>query len=75
MSYLSKVIERVAASRFKTLISTHDLFSAQQAAYCSFHSTETAVLSVHNDLVRATDHGQVTVLVLLDLSAAFDSQP
>ena len=39
----------------------------------SFHSTETATLSVHNDLVRATDNGQVTALVLLDLSAAFDT--
>jgi Reverse transcriptase (RNA-dependent DNA polymerase) len=73
MSYLSKVIERVAASRFKTLISTHSLFPAQQSTQRSFHSTETAILSVHTDLVRATENGQVTALVLLDLSAAFDT--
>ena len=73
LSYLSKVIERVAASRFKSHISTHSLFPAQQSAYRSFHSTETAILSVHNDLVRATDNGQITALVLLDLSAAFDT--
>ena len=34
---------------------------------------ETTILSVHNDLVRATDNGQVFALVLLDLSTAFDT--
>ena len=42
-------------------------------AYRQHHSTETAVTIVHNDIVRATDAGLVSVLVLLDLSAAFDT--
>jgi hypothetical protein len=37
------------------------------------HSTETVIVSVHNDLVRAIDNGPVSALVLLDLSAAFDT--
>ena len=37
-------------------------------SFCQFHSTETALLSVHNDLVRAADGNQVTILVMLDLS-------
>jgi Reverse transcriptase (RNA-dependent DNA polymerase) len=36
-------------------------------------ATETAVLSVYNDLVRATDNGQVSLLLLLDRNAAFDT--
>ena len=40
---------------------------------CAHHSTDTAVLSVHKDLVHATDKGHVSVLVLLDLSFAFDT--
>ena len=39
----------------------------------AFHSTQTAVLSVHNDLVHSVDNGQVSLLVLLDLSAGFDT--
>ena len=41
--------------------------------YRRYHSTETTLLAVHNDLVRAADTGHVTALVMLDLSAAFDT--
>ena len=37
------------------------------------HSTETAVLKVLSDILTALDSGNLTVLMLLDLSAAFDS--
>ena len=73
LSYLSKIIERVVVRRFNTHISDSHLLPVQQSAYRPFHSTETAVLSVHNDLAVAIDRGQVSLLVLLDLSAAFDT--
>ena len=44
-----------------------------QSAYRRFHSTETAVTKVYNDLLLATDVGQVSALCLLDLTAAFDT--
>jgi hypothetical protein len=45
----------------------------QQPAQHSFHFTTTAILSVHNDLVRAIDNGQVSALVLLNLSTAYNT--
>ena len=50
-----------------------DLYPAFQSAYRAGHSTETALLKVHNDILINMDNQRVTLLVLLDLSSAFDT--
>jgi len=45
----------------------------RQSAYGQFHSTETAITKVFNDLLLAADDGEVSALCLLDLTAAFDT--
>ena len=44
-----------------------------QSAYKSKHSTETALLKVTSDILKSIDNGNISVLALLDLSAAFDT--
>ena len=44
-----------------------------QSAYREGHSVETALVRVHNDIMRAFDEKKSVILVLLDLSAAFDT--
>ena len=44
-----------------------------QSAYKKFHSTESALLKVENDVLFNMEKGRVTALTLLDLSAAFDT--
>ena len=44
-----------------------------QSAYKQFHSTETGLLKVHNDVTLNMDKGKETGLTLLDLCAAFDT--
>ncbi|GFR88714.1 reverse transcriptase-like protein [Elysia marginata] len=54
-------------------IQTNNLVEPFQSAYRKDHSTETALLRVFNDLLVEADLGKVSVLCLLDLSAAFDT--
>ena len=44
-----------------------------QSAYRAYHSTETALLKVKTDVIRALEDQEVACLILLDLSAAFDT--
>ena len=52
-------------------LQSNDLMPRLQSAYRRHHSTETALLRVISDLLRAVDNRRVTLLGLLDLSAAF----
>ena len=73
LPYISKLLERVVAARLNALMIQHHLHEPLQSAYKSYHSTETALIRVHNDVLSAMDKQQVTILVLLDLSSAFDT--
>ena len=54
-------------------VRANNLSDTFQSAYKPFHGTETALLRVNNDILSAMDDGKITALVLLDLSAAFDT--
>ena len=73
LRFLSKILERVVAKRLNAHIEEQLLSNKVQSAYKRFHSTETALLKIHNDIICNMDNGKVTALTLLDLSAAFDS--
>ena len=72
LAFLGKVIEKVVAARLISYMESHGLGEPMQSRYKSLHSTETALLRVHNDILCSLDENQAVVLVLLDLSAAFD---
>ena len=73
LSFLSKLIERIVASRLNTYLLTNRLHEPMQSAYKAKHSVETALLKIQNDLLSALDKNHSAFLVLLDLSAAFDT--
>ena len=72
LSFLSKILEKVVASRLNSHINSSHTSNDYQSAYREFHSTETALLKVHNNILSSMDDGRVTALTRLDLSAAFD---
>ena len=73
LAFVSKLIERCVAEQTSAHMTSNGLHEVLQSAYKMGHSTETALLRVHNDICMAMDNQQVTILVLLDLSAAFDT--
>ena len=73
LSFLSKLIERIVSTQFIDHLKSNGLYEVYQSAYKQFHSTETALLRVQNDLLKAVDESGGAILVLLDLSAAFDT--
>jgi hypothetical protein len=70
---LGKILEYPAISRFNDHLQYNNLTEEFQSAYKAAHSTETALLRVKNDIAQELGHGRVVLLVLLDMSAAFDT--
>uniref|UniRef100_A0A4W3HI82 Reverse transcriptase domain-containing protein n=1 Tax=Callorhinchus milii TaxID=7868 RepID=A0A4W3HI82_CALMI len=70
---LSKVLERVITSQLHSFLSHHSLFEPLQSGFCTAHSTETALVKATNDILNICDQYSLCLLVLLDLSAAFDT--
>ena len=73
LNFISKLLEKNIAKRIRSHLESNDLLNRYKSAYRPMHSTETALLKVQNDFLGNLDDGKTTVLVLLDLSAAFDT--
>ena len=70
---LSKLLERLVARQLVDYLNAARLLPELQSAYRAYHSTETAVTKVLGDILLALDAGNLSMLTLLDLSAAFDT--
>jgi len=73
LSTMYKILERLAMHHLWPHVMSTGRFSECQSAYCLGHSTKTALLKVVNDVVTSACDRQTTVLLSLDISAAFDS--
>ena len=73
LPYFSKLLERCVFSQLEDHLISNMLIPSSQSAYRKLHSTETSLLKVSNDILEALNAGKCTLLVTLDLSAAFDT--
>ena len=73
LSVISKLLERVVAKQLTDYLQSADLLPRLQSGFRPGHSTGTATLRVLSDILTAVDGGDIAALVLLDLSAAFDT--
>ena len=72
LQFLSKLAKKAVAQQAVSRVTACVLFPKLRWAYRQFHSTETASLRVHNDILLKMNKQDVSLLVFLDLSSAFD---
>ncbi len=73
LPFIAKTLERVVFNQVTAFLTQNNLLDSNQSGFRSGHSTETALLSVVEDLKLARTASKSSLLILLDLSAAFDT--
>ena len=73
LPFLSKILENVILHKRLSHLQENNLSNPFQSAYRARHSTETILFRIVNDILSALDNDNISVLLLLDLSAAFDT--
>ena len=73
LQFISKLTERAVFDQLQTHLLDHALYPLLQSADRTSHSIKTALIKVQNDILMNMDRQQVTPLVLLDFSTAFDT--
>ena len=69
---VAKILERAVHQQLYSYLSDNHLLSPNQHGFRPHHSTETALTSISDHILSASDHGEVSLLCLLDLSKCFD---
>ena len=67
------MLERTVATQLKAHLCSNDPFEPFQSSFRSKHSIETALLKVTNDILLSADPSHLTIVILLDLTAAFNT--
>ena len=73
LPFLSKILEKVVLHKLLSHLQENNLSNPFQSAYRAGWNTETVLLRIVNDILSALDNDSISVLLLLDLSAAFDT--
>lgn len=69
---ISKIMEKIAAKQMVDYLKRKNLLDTHQSAYKHNHSTLTALLNITDDIYDALENTEITLLILLDYSKAFD---
>ena len=70
---ISKVLEKVIHDQMQTFLTDNNIIYCYQSGFRKFHSTDTCLSYLNNNILKGIDCGLITVLILIDLQIAFDT--
>ena len=73
LTYLAKVLEKAAYFQINNHLMNNQLYSSNQSGYKQYHSCETALTGIVNDIQETIYRNNLVAILMLDLSAAFDT--
>ena len=73
LSLISKIVETAINDQLQEYFRSNELLSPYQSAYRKGHSVESALSHVYSSILKELDRGRSVFLIMLDLSAAFDT--
>ena len=73
LTFISKLVEKAVLSRLNKHMNLHNLHCPSQHGYKKHHSTETLLLELIDDILVGFERNSATIVLLIDLSAAFDT--
>ncbi len=73
LPFIGKIIEKVVFNQLNNYLNSNGYLDNFQSGFRVHHSTETALIKIINDIRLNSDSGKISVLVLQDISASFDT--
>ena len=73
LSFMSKIVERIVVRQLSEYLSANGLLPTLQSGFRKHHSTESGLLWVLFDIFSSVDKRHISLLALLDVSAAFNT--
>ena len=62
LSFPSRILDKVVMDQLHSHINSSNTSNQYQSAYRKFHSTETALLKIHNDILASMDAGKIDTI-------------
>ena len=75
LTFVSKITEEAMFQQFLDYAESNSIIPQYQSAYRPFHSCETSLLKLVNDILIGMENQKITALAVMDLSATFNTVP
>ena len=73
LHFISKLVEKCMLDQLLAHCNNNNLLPNFQSAYHQYYSTKTSLINITNDILWGMENQEVTMMLILNLIAAFDT--